>query len=89
MSKPSYTPVLLLAMIVGFVGPRLSSPQDRSANAPFAYSPPDGFLPARDGELKLEGLQHAWVYRDPGARTTPNGTSGRAGPMTRSGTSAG
>jgi hypothetical protein len=76
MSKINYTPVLVLAMVVGFVGPRLSSPQDRAAGAPFVYTPPDGFVPARADEIALAGpsVQKVWVFRDEGARYTPTVT---------------
>jgi hypothetical protein len=78
MEKVSFTPVLLVAAFAAFVGPLVTSPHDRAANAPFVFTPPEGFEPARDEQVKTalgvapDGMQKVWVFAEPGKATTPN-----------------
>jgi hypothetical protein len=69
MTPSRFSPVVLVAVISGFLGPRFTSPQDRAAGAPFDYAPPEGFLPvAASNPADKDG--RAWAFSDPGARTT-------------------
>jgi hypothetical protein len=70
MERPNLTAVFVVAAVVGFVGPRLSSPQDRASQTPFVYTPPAGFTV----EPNVEGALQTWVYRAEGAKYTPNVT---------------
>ena len=77
MSAIRRMPVLVVAVVLGFTGPRVFGPQDHAANAPFAYTPPEGFTPAKDQTLETvlggsSGIQKVWVFEQPGALTTPN-----------------
>jgi hypothetical protein len=78
MAKIFLTPVLVVAAIAALAGPRLTVPQDRDAKAPFVYTPPEGFVPAKDDVVRnvlgdaAGGPLNVWVYSVPGARSTPN-----------------
>lgn len=50
-----------LAILFALVGPRLIGPQNRAANAPFSYEPPEGFTPVRE---PLEAGAKAWVVEE-------------------------
>ncbi len=52
-----------LAAAGAIIGPRLVGPQSRSAGAPFAYEPPEGFVPFTGGSVDLQGAK-AWVAED-------------------------
>ncbi|MBX3203426.1 MAG: hypothetical protein KF764_00095 [Labilithrix sp.] len=53
---------VILAALAAILGPRLVGPQSRSAKAPFAYDPPEGFVPAKDVKAgEAEGAQ-VWVH---------------------------
>jgi hypothetical protein len=61
-----YPVALLVAVLVGALGPRLVAPADRAAGGPFEYAPPEGFVPAGDQNAKIlsgsvVGAQRAWV----------------------------
>ncbi len=74
MNTPTIAPVVVVAVIVGFVGPRLTAPQDSAAGAPFVYTPPAGFVPGavEDALRTSPGMQQMWLFRDPGASATPS-----------------
>jgi hypothetical protein len=55
----------LLAVLAAVLGPRIVGPQNRSAGAPFAYEPPDGFVPAKD--VKSADVEGASVWMLEGA----------------------
>ena len=52
MSAIRKTPILVVAAVLGFTGPRVFGAQDRAANAPFVYTAPAGFQPAKDQTLE-------------------------------------
>lgn len=57
----------LAAIACAALGPRLVGPRGRPAGAPFAYTPPQGFVSATDGNhtpasAGIASGQKAWVY---------------------------
>jgi hypothetical protein len=52
---------LSVALFAAVVGPRIVGPQARSAGAPFAYEPPEGFARAKEAAADQEGAT-VWVY---------------------------
>src|SRR5262249_6773144 len=72
-----HLPVLIVGLAAAFLGPRLASPQDKAANAPFEYTPPAGFTEAKadtDPAAFSGGrsVERAWVRSEPGAAYRPN-----------------
>jgi hypothetical protein len=56
--------VLVVALTAGLVGPRIVGPSDRPASETFAYSPPDGFVPAPVASEKVDAVgAQAWELR--------------------------
>lgn len=54
---------VVAAVAFAFLGPRLTTPQDRSAAEPFAFEPPAGFVDAKDDPGSLEpNVERAWVH---------------------------
>lgn len=53
--------VLVTTVLFAIVGPRLLSPQDRSAGRPFGYVPPDGFV-ARPSPEGSSADAKLWVF---------------------------
>ena len=78
MGNANTLPVLFVAVLAGFAGPRVTAPHDRPANAPFVYTPPPAFKPARDEVLSAalgtapEGMHKVWIFAELGAKSTPN-----------------
>jgi len=78
MEKVRYTPVVLVAAVAAFVGPQATSAHDRPANAPFVFTPPEGFEPASGDVVKAalgtapEGMMKVWIVAEIGVATTPN-----------------
>lgn len=78
MEKVRFTPVLVVAAIAAFAGPQATAARDRAANAPFVFTPPDGFVPASDDVVKSalgaapDGKQKVWIVLDLTKKTTPN-----------------
>jgi hypothetical protein len=59
---------IVVALTTALVGPRLLGPQGRPAGEPFAYEPPEGFVPLEGATL--EPLQddappRVWVHPEP------------------------
>ncbi len=62
---------LVVGVLVGALAPKLAGVSDKAAGGPFAYRPPDGFVPAdADRERvifgQLPGAQAVWLYPAPG-----------------------
>src|SRR5207237_4533890 len=69
--------VLLVALVAGGAGPRMTAPHDKPAGGPFDYQAPEGFRLAPEeatrlvqGELK--SAQRVWVLAKTEARYAPN-----------------
>lgn len=71
---------IAVSLTTAFVGPRLIGPQSRPAGAPFAYEPPEGFVPLQGAAQgsSLEPSQddaqpRVWVHPEPvDMRTAPD-----------------
>jgi hypothetical protein len=70
--------VIVVGLVAAFVGPRLSSPQEKAAKAQFEYLPPAGFTEAQADAYGStfgggrSGVQRAWVHSELGAVYRPN-----------------
>jgi hypothetical protein len=66
MSRASLGIVLLVSLAAGGLGPRLSTPGDKPAGAPFEYVPPDGFLLQPKGSaaaiLGADAVDKTWIF---------------------------
>lgn len=53
----------LFAVALTFLGPRLVGPQNHAAGAPFAYEPPEGFLPYENAKKPVTDGAKVWVEK--------------------------
>ncbi|MBX3192797.1 MAG: hypothetical protein KF819_37785 [Labilithrix sp.] len=54
---------IVSAVAFAFIGPRLTTAQDRPASEPFAFEPPSGFLETKDDPGTLgPGVEKAWLH---------------------------
>jgi hypothetical protein len=60
----------VLAAASALIGPRIVGLQSRSADAPFAYEPPEGFVPFKESAGELQGAK-AWVFDDGSGAVRP------------------
>jgi hypothetical protein len=77
MEKVRLRLVVGFAAVTAFAGPQATSSHDRRANAPFVFTPPEGFEPASDAVVKAvgtptDGIAKVWIVAEVGAATTPN-----------------
>lgn len=58
---------IVFAVVVAFLGPRLTGPRSRTAGTPFVYEPPQGFVEAQSpvGAEVGEGVK-IWTFGDVG-----------------------